>query len=105
MDIRSIGKHLRKKRIEKSWSQEKLADVTNLSTAYIGMIERGEKIPRLETFIIIINSLGVSADEVLMDVMDNGYIIRASKYAERIGMLSESERKRLYRIMDAFLEK
>lgn len=42
----------------------------NLSPAYIGMIERGEKISRLETFIRMINELGMSEDVVLEDVIN-----------------------------------
>lgn len=51
MDLKCIGKRIREKRIEHSWSQEELAEKANLSPVYIGMIERGEKIPKMETFI------------------------------------------------------
>lgn len=40
-----------------------------ISIAYTGMIERGEKIPKLETFIRIANVLEVSADLLLADVI------------------------------------
>ena len=103
MELECIGKRIREKRLEKSWSQEDLAEKVNLSSIYIGMIERGEKIPKLETFINIINILGTSADEILVDVLDKGYQIRASKYTEKIGYLSEKDRKRIYSIIEAFL--
>lgn len=51
MDLSGIGKQIREARLQKSWNQDQLAEKTNLSLAYIGMIERGEKIPKLETFI------------------------------------------------------
>lgn len=41
-----------------------------MTTNYIGMVERGEKIPSLETFINILNALGVSADMVLSEVLN-----------------------------------
>ena len=50
--------------------QEDLAEKTDLTTNYIGMVERGEKIPSLETFIKIVNALGVSSDMVLTDVLE-----------------------------------
>lgn len=103
MELESIGKRIREKRLEKSWSQEELAEKVNLTPIYIGMIERGEKIPKLETFINIINCLGTSADEVLVDVLDNGYEIRVSEYAEQIGYLSDKDRKKIYSIIEAFL--
>ena len=48
MDLSGIGKQIREARLQKSWNQDQLAEKTNLSLAYIGMIERGEKIPKLE---------------------------------------------------------
>lgn len=62
MKLDTIGKNIRKFREIKKLRQEDLAEKTDLTTNYIGMIERGEKIPSLETFINILNSLGVSAD-------------------------------------------
>ena len=60
MKLDTIGKNIRKFREIKKLRQEDLAEKTDLTTNYIGMIERGEKIPSLETFINILNSLGVS---------------------------------------------
>lgn len=103
MDVKSIGKNIRTRRLERSWSQEELAEKVGLSPVYIGMIERGEKIPKLETFINIINILEVSSDEVLMDVLKVGYIIRMSKYTEKIGKLDKNDQARIYGIIEAFL--
>lgn len=57
MKLDTIGKNIRKFREIKKLRQEDLAEKTDLTTNYIGMIERGEKIPSLETFINILNSL------------------------------------------------
>ena len=51
MKLESIGKNIRKFRVDRKVRQEDLAEMTNLSTAYIGMVERGEKTPSLETFL------------------------------------------------------
>ena len=42
-----IGKRIRFYREAKKWSQEVFAEKLGLSLTYIGMIERGEKIPKL----------------------------------------------------------
>ena len=55
MNLNSIGKNIRKYRTAKGLRQEDIAERAGLSTNYVGMIERGEKIPSLETFINIIN--------------------------------------------------
>lgn len=84
MKLDTIGKNIRKFREIKKLRQEDLAEKTDLTTNYIGMIERGEKIPSLETFINILNSLGVSADMVLSDVLDNGYKVKDSLLNEKL---------------------
>jgi transcriptional regulator with XRE-family HTH domain len=38
-----FGHHLRKLRLQKGWSQEKLAAASDLHRTYIGAIERGEQ--------------------------------------------------------------
>lgn len=105
MDTREIGKRIREKRVGKSWSQEELAERMDLTATYIGMIERGEKTPKLETFIRLADVLEVTADELLMDVVKRGYKLRMSRYAERVSRLDEREKQRLYGILDVFLEK
>lgn len=87
MKLDTIGKNIRKFREIKKLRQEDLAEKTDLTTNYIGMIERGEKIPSLETFINILNSLGVSADMVLSDVLDNGYKVKDSLLNEKLEKL------------------
>ena len=57
MDLTSIGRNIRKYRKEKGMMQDTLAEMTDLSANYIGMIERGEKIPALPTLIKIANAL------------------------------------------------
>lgn len=105
MDTREIGKKLRERRMEKSWSQEELAERMDLSATYIGMIERGEKSPKLETFVKLANILEVSADELLADVIHRGNKLRLSRYTEKVSKLDEKEKQRLYGIIDVFLEK
>lgn len=96
MKLDTIGKNIRKFREIKKLRQEDLAEKTDLTTNYIGMIERGEKIPSLETFINILNSLGVSADMVLSDVLDNGYTVKDSLLNEKLEKLVPEDRNRIY---------
>lgn len=104
MELKCIGKRIREKRIERSWSQEELAEKANLSPVYIGMIERGEKIPRMETFIRLGNILRVTSDDLLQDVLEQEHIIKLSKYMDEVEELNTNDKKRLYRIIEAYLE-
>lgn len=104
MDMKDIGKSIRRKRIEKGWCQEELAEKVDLSAAYIGMIERGKKVPRLETFVGIANVLEVSADELLGSVIDHDCEIIMSEYTKRLEKISREKRKTIYWILDIFLD-
>jgi len=104
MDTSSIGKRIRKARENKGWRQEDFAEKIGLSVTYTGMIERGEKVPRLETFIKITNVLGVSADQLLADVIDTGYSIKSSYITEEIEKLPQSERERIYCVVNALID-
>lgn len=104
MKLDTIGKNIRKFREIKKLRQEDLAEKTDLTTNYIGMIERGEKIPSLETFINILNSLGVSADMVFSDVLDNGYKVKDSLLNEKLEKLVPEDRNRIYEVIDTMMK-
>lgn len=67
------------------------------------MVERGEKIPSLETFIGIVNALGVSADMILADVIDVGYTVKNSLLAEKMEKLSAEDREQIYDVIDTLM--
>ena len=80
MNISSIGKNIRECRITKGMKQEELAEKTDLSSVYIGMLERGEKTASLETLVKIANALEVSSDILLKEVLVTGYRSRIPCY-------------------------
>lgn len=45
--------------------------MVDLSPTHVSVIERGLKIPNLDSFVAIANALGVSADSLLIDVVDH----------------------------------
>lgn len=67
--------------------QEELAKHVSLSPNYMRAIERGVKIPRLETFIRIANTLTAPSDMLLIDVLNTRNRIKSSILAEKISKL------------------
>ena len=104
MKLDTIGKNIRIFREAKKLRQEDLAEKAELTTNYIGMIERGEKIPALDTFIKILNALGVSADMVLSDVLDNGYTVKNSMLNEKLEKLVPEDRNKIYEVIDTMMK-
>lgn len=104
MNLSSIGKNIRKYRIKRKMRQSDLAEKTGLSTNYIGMIERGEKIPALDSFIQIINGLEISADVILADVTVTGYEIKNSMLHEKIEKLSPDDREKIYDVINTMIK-
>ena len=99
-----IGKRIRFYREAKKWSQEVFAEKLGLSLTYIGMIERGEKVPKLDTFIKIANTLEVSADLLLADVLTTGYSVKSSEMTKKLERLSPTERERIYDVVDTLIK-
>lgn len=60
-----LGQRIREQRKEKGWTIEQFAERVELSANYVGDLERGVKIPKLETFIRIVEVLDVSADVLI----------------------------------------
>lgn len=104
MQLDTIGKNIRKYRLMKKFRQEDLAEKAGLTTNYIGMVERGEKIPSLETFINILNALEVSADMVLTEVLATGYTVKDSILNEKISKLSPEDRDKIYDVIDTLIK-
>ncbi len=60
-----LGGSLRERREAVGWSQARLAEAVSVSPNYIGVLERGEKLPTLETLAALADALGVSSAELL----------------------------------------
>ncbi len=103
MNMDSVGKNIRKYRNSKKMRQEDLAEKAGLSVTYIGMVERAEKIPSIETFVAILNALDISADMVLHDVLNTGYAVKDSLLNEKLSKVSPEDRQKIYDVIDTMI--
>lgn len=60
----NFGNHLRKLRIEKGFSQEKFADLTQLDRTYVSGLERGKRNPSYLILLKIAKSLNISIKDM-----------------------------------------
>ena len=71
VDYKALGQRIRHQRKLMNMTQEELASVSDVSTSYIGHIERGIKRCSLETLVCISNALDISPNSLLQDSLDS----------------------------------
>lgn len=67
LDYKSIGKRIKTARVQMDVTQEKLAEMVNLSTSHLSNIETGTTRVSLPTIVNLANGLHVSVDYILAD--------------------------------------
>ena len=104
MDQVAIGARIRDARERVHLTQEQLAEIVDISSTHMSVIERGVKTPKLDTFVRIANALGVSADALLQDVMVPVNESIMAELSVRIGRLSLKEQTRILNAIRALTE-
>ena len=85
VDYKSIGKRIKILRIRHSMTQDKLAELSELSNQHLSNIENGNTKASLPTIIRIANSLSVTVDELLCDSVNNSKVA----FSKNIAILLE----------------
>ena len=67
MDYEGLGKRIRTIRRQRGLTQKDAAIKVGISTAFFGLIERGQRKASIETLVSISNVLNASMDELLLD--------------------------------------
>lgn len=62
MDYLDLGKRIRKHRLAQGLTQAELAERIDVSTSFVGHVERGTRKASLETTVAISNALALSMD-------------------------------------------
>lgn len=100
MDAKAVGQRIKAAREKKSMTQEDLAARINISPTHVSVIERGTKIPRIDA---IANVLEVSADELLVDVVNCAANGVASNLSAAIEVLPHEEKMRVLKVVAALI--
>lgn len=61
----AIGAELARLREKRGWSQRELADFAGVPQPTISALERGVRMPGLDTFLAIVEALGTSPNDIL----------------------------------------
>lgn len=71
MDKIMLGMRIRQARERKNLTSEQLAERIGLRPTSLDAIEKGSKVPQIDTFVAIVKALGVTCDELLVDFLDS----------------------------------
>lgn len=75
-----FGKRIKDAREKMGLTQFELAEEIKISQNFLGDIERGIKLPSLDTFVKLANALKISTDSLLADSLNNILSEPDSKY-------------------------
>ena len=96
-----IGKRIRNLRKRKGLSQATLSELIDTTPTYISYVENGQKGLSLETFIRLANALNVTADEILLDCLENTVKVSNHEFASVIFDCSDYEKHVLIDVVTA----
>ncbi len=103
MDNFSLGKRLKEARTKRKLTQEQLAELADISTIFLGEIERGEKLPSITVFIRLVQSLDVSADSLLRDDLPSGKSCVNNEVTSMLDKLTPKQRATAVEILEAYI--
>ncbi|MBR2650408.1 MAG: helix-turn-helix transcriptional regulator [Clostridia bacterium] len=98
-----IGKRIQEFRKKKGMTQDELSEIIDISPHYLSALERGIYNIKLETLVKILNTLGISADEVFCDVVEKSSAVSASRLSERLEALPTEEQERILAVVDTMI--
>lgn len=102
MDAKKIGRRIKAAREAKKLTQEQLAELVDLSPMHMSVLERGHKPPKLETLVIIANTLDVSADNLLQDVVNRSGETTPTEISEIVSGLPKEEQVRILNALKGY---
>ena len=95
MDYEKLGDNIRNYREQRGFTQEKLAELSNISEKHLSKIERGKINIKIDTLVNIADALGTSVDKLLLDAssyVEPDYI---SQITYHLSKLSRKDQERL----------
>lgn len=103
-ELMDLGNRVRKDRNERHWSQEKLAEETDVSLNTISRIEGGQTRMSIEVFMRLVQALDVDAELLLFGVTSDSDKTDYARICFLIGQLERNEREIVIQTMGTLAE-
>ena len=105
LDYNLIGERLRKARIKKNYTQEKLAELLDVTIAYVSRIETGKTHINLKRLNQICAVLDTSESYILNGASDNSKTYLNSEFNSILNDCSSKDKELIYQIATIISEK
>ena len=102
--MKGMGKAIRRYREEAGITQERLAELVDISTNHLGAIEREVKTPTMETFVKLLNVLGAEPNEVLKEVIPLTRMEHTSVVEGKLERLTPKKQESVLQMQDVIIE-
>lgn len=103
MTDKRFGNRFKECREKLGLTQQQLAEITGLPIGYISKVECGERYPRYERMVILLNGLKTSADAVFCDVVDASMERYAGETFERLNELPMETKSNILEVVDLLI--
>lgn len=103
MDRIALGKRLREERMRCGMTQEQTAEYINVSTTYIGLVERGERSVTLEKLVLFAKCFHVTVDYLLQDSVPLNASLQDKQLLSLWSSANERERSLILSITQSVL--
>ena len=101
LNYKVLGERIREKRVQKGYTQDKLAAIIGVSNPHVSNIERGRTKVSLPTLVDICNALDTTLDELLCNDLRQGKAIIDQDIDAAIELCREKDSKVIYSIVKA----
>ena len=99
-----LGQHIQMYRERAGISQEQLAEHIGVSVTSVSNIERGANYPSFENFIKILNFIGASPDEVMLDIVEKAQVTKTNELWDNIKNLDLEKKKKILKVVEILIK-
>ena len=99
IDYKELGKRIRAERRRQDLTQEKLAEMADISDSFMGHIERGGRTLSIETLAKLANALNLSIEYIICGEFNYQPNMLPTEIHDALSQMSDSQRKVFLNIM------
>ena len=101
IDNHALGKRIKIHRKRRGISQMKFSEMIDKSPTFVSYIENGNKNMSLDTFVDVVNALGLTPNDLLKDSIHTATFSNIPAFLEDIGECSEEEKRLILEVIQA----